>query len=160
MTSNKTFFNGVEYPSFIAACIAARVSYCAMQRYLRQHPELKKLSFDDQLAQWHARTSFRKSTSRRPLVYAGVTYPSIKSACRSLGVEHDLIYCQLRRGFSFANAVTHARRVMSSRPVDQTGKKFNNLAQMARAWGLAYNVLYYRLTVAGWNVKKALTRSV
>lgn len=160
MTAYKTVFNNVEYPSFTAACIAARVSYCAMQRYLRLHPELKKLSFDDQLTQWHSRTSVRKSTSRRPLVYAGVTYSSIKSACRSLGVEHDLIYCQLRRGFSFANAVTHARRVMSSRPVDHTGKKFNNLAQMARAWGIAYNVLYYRLTVAGWDVKKALTRSV
>lgn len=160
MTSHRTFFNDVEYPSFMAACIAARVSYCAIQGYLRHHPELKKLSFDDLLAQWQARTLFRKSTRRQPLSYAGVTYPSIKSACRSLGVDHDLIYGQLRRGFSFANAVTRARRVMSSRPVDHTGKKFNNLAQMARAWGIAYNVLYYRLAVAGWDVKKALTRSV
>lgn len=160
MNSHKTVYKGVEYPSLIAVCLAAHVSEPALRSYVLRHPELKDLSFEDKLAAWREGISFRKSSARQPVVYKGVTYTSIAHGCRALGIRRSTVRRAMNAGHAFDVAVRLARYSLACRvarePVDHTGQMFNSLREMADAWDVNYNLLWYRLH-KGWSIRRALT---
>lgn len=99
--------------------------------------------------------------------YKGERYKSVQALISELNIENltpAAVYGRLRRGWNVEDALDHpmhpliasVRRNAPHGYVDHTGRQFETLTAMARAWGLARECLYNRLQ-RGWPVEEALT---
>lgn len=100
----------------------------------------------------------RKGTPARD--HTGRNFLSISAMARAWGVKVDTLNRRLDAGWSVEQALTlpaDARRSESHglSVVDPTGRTFPNYKAMARAWGVKYGTLLYRLG-AGHTLADAL----
>lgn len=99
--------------------------------------------------------------------YKGKFYKSVQALISELNIENltpAAVYSRMRRGWNLEDALAHPMQpLIASAPgnapheyIDHTGRRFETLTAMARAWGLARECLYNRLQ-RGWHLEDALT---
>ena len=142
---------GKEYISWKALAEAYGIPYNTLRGRLRLGWSLEK----------SLTTPITESNGPRPVTdHTGETHPSIRAMAREHGVSYSVYKRRVKDGWSVEKALTKPVLHSERHPVtDHTGKSYDSLAAMARAYGLTHGTLSARLR-NGWDLERALTTPV
>lgn len=93
----------------------------------------------------------------RPIVVAGIAFPSQAAAAAYHGVEVGVFNLRLGRlGWTPEEAAGLARPKFARRTVEVAGRTFPSLKAASAHFGLRYKSVYARVTRFGWSIEQAL----